>query len=177
MPALETIAARLQFVRQINLQSMFISRPPAVFRFARARPRAVARPSAPPDAALVILDSGGTPSSVPNLSAALKAFVECASRKRAAPRSQFVGVAASGDARSGHACWPGRQVHGRRRLHLPWQVVSCGVAGGSETHSPALTVRQPPNPSVNRRSNGRPLQGKRALSLRGRPLAPSYLER
>ena len=34
-----------------------------------------------------------------------------------------------------------------------------------------------PNPSVNRRSNGRPLQGKRVLSLRGRPLAPGYLER
>ena len=106
-------------------------------------------PGLPPDAAWARLDSGGTPCSVPKLSASLSLSVECASRMRAAPRSHFIGVAASGNARSGHARWPGQQAQGQRHLHQLWHVVSCGVAGGSQAHAPALTVRQPPNPSVN----------------------------
>ena len=50
---------------------------------------------------------------------------------------------------------------------------------GFSASAPVLPMLSGPMPnfSVNRRSNGRPLQGKRVLSLRGRPLNPGYLER
>ena len=172
------MAARLQVLCQVVLRSMFVACPPVVMRFALWPPRTVARPWAPPDAAWALLDSGVTPCSVPKLSASLSQSVECASRMHAAPRSQLIGVAASGDARFGHARWPGRQVQGQRRLHQLWHLVSCGVAGGSETHAPALTVRQPPNPSVNLTPCGSPrLAFISFWAKHGLPQGAGYLER
>ena len=113
---------------------------------------------------------------VPNLSASLKVLVECASRKRAAPRSQFNGVAC-GDVRAGQGPWRGQQVQGLRRWRQPRCVALFWVAYGSEITTPGFAVKQRPNPSVELRANGRPLQGKRVLSLRGRPLSPAHLKR
>ena len=145
--------------------------------FCTRRSRIVARCSNSPASALASHGFGGNSCQAPNLSASLKVFVECASRKRAAPRSQFNGVAAGGDARSGRNRRPHLHTQGLWRWKQPRCLAPFRVACGSETIAPRFAVKQRPNPSVELRANGRPLQGKRVLSLRGRPLSPAHLKR
>ena len=144
--------------------------------FFTRRSRIVARSSTSPASAVVLHRSCGTSSHAPNLSAPLKVLVECASRKRAAPRSQFNGVAARGDARFGRTRGCHQQTQGLWRWQPPCCLAPFRVASGSETIAPGFAVKQRPNPSVELRANGRPRQGKQVLSLRGRPLSPAHLK-
>ena len=78
----------------------------------------VARSSSSPVSAMASHRFCGASSQVPNLSA-LKVSVECASRKRAAPRSQFNGVAAGGDAHFGRNRSCHLQIQGKWRCQQP----------------------------------------------------------
>ena len=145
--------------------------------FCTRRSRIVAPSSTSPASVVAPHRFAGTSSQGPNLSASLKVRVECASRKRAAPRSQFIGVAARGDSRAGPLAWHGQQLQERQCLQQPRCLTAFRVACSSETTPPGFAVKQRPNPSVELRANGRPLQGKRVLSLRGQPLSPAHLKR
>ena len=115
---------------------------------------------------------------VPNLSASLKVLVECASRKRAAPRSQLVGVAASGDARIGRGCKRGRQILRPRRLLQSRCLEHYRVACGSETMAPNFAVKQRPNTSVNLTPCGSPRLAYISFwAKHGLPQGAGYLER
>ena len=115
---------------------------------------------------------------VPTLSASLKVLVECASRRRAAPRSQFVGVAASGDTRAGQGCKRGRQILGPRRLLQPRCFSLSRFACGSEITAPWFAVKQRPNPSVNLTPCGSPrLAFISFWAKHGLPQGAGYLER
>jgi hypothetical protein len=97
-------------------------------------------------------------------------FVECAARKRAAPRSQFVGVAASGVERFGHVR---RGFDARASLWCRRQ----GLQYPTQSSVGLRCAR--PNPSFNRRANGTPPSPGRWYSvhfhrpgLGGAPLPP-----
>ena len=79
---------------------------------------------------------------VPNLSASLKVLVECASRRRAAPRSQFNGVAERGDARAGQDPWRGQQAQSQWCWRQPRCFLQIRVACGSEAAAPWFAVEQ-----------------------------------
>ena len=97
-------------------------------------------------------------------------FVKCASRRRAAPRSQLVEAATSRRR-------PALRVASRFSYTEDAAVVG-SARNTVALQAPAHAVQRRSNPSVNRRANGRPRYTARKLSLpRGRPLTPGYLKR
>ena len=146
--------------------------------FCTRRSRIVARSSTSPASVVAPHRPCGTSSQVPNLSASFSQGVECASRKRAAPRSQFNGVAARGDARAGQGPWRGQQAQSQWCWQQPRCLAYSRVVCGSETTAPGFAVKQRPNPSVNLTPCGSPrLAFISFWAKHGLPQGAGYLER